>query len=81
MGVAGVILDALEYLGVDTGEVRSGLVAQKLYEELNTGIDMDVLIKLQGKYILSSNFIFTELKCTSMAMKALEQLEKHFKLY
>lgn len=61
--------------------MSSGLVAQRLYEDLNVGMDIDVLKKLQGKYILSTKFIFTELKNTGMAMKALEQLEKHFKLY
>lgn len=76
-----MILEALEYLGVDIGEISSGLVAERLYEQVNPGMDMDVLIKLQGKYILSTKFIFTELKDTKTGMKALEHLEKHFKLY
>ena len=57
----GVLLEALEYHKIDTMNVHTKEHAEQLFQGVLSSFDMKVLIFLQGKYELSTKFIFEEL--------------------
>lgn len=74
-----MLLDALEYLRVDTAGIRSRQGAIEAFEKCGCGITTDSLIQLQGKYNLSTQFIFEELKCEQIVVEVTEKLQEKLK--
>lgn len=70
----GVLLDALEYHGVDVREAVDKASTEEMFRKYLRNVDKDILIYLQGKYELSSKFIFTRLVTSEEMRKVFVKL-------
>jgi hypothetical protein len=70
----GVLLDALEYHGVDVREAVDKASTEEMFRKYLRNVDKDILIYLQGKYELSSKFIFTTLVTSEEMRKVFVKL-------
>ena len=64
---------------IDTTGMRSREDAIEAFEKCGCGITGDSLIQLQGKYNLSTKFIFEELKCEQVVVEVAEKLQEKLK--
>lgn len=70
----GVLVDALEYHGVDVTEGIDKASTEEMFRRYCRNLDKDILIYLQGKYELSSEFIFTRLVTSEEMTKVFVKL-------
>lgn len=70
----GILLDALEYHGVDVREAIDKASTEEMFRRYCRNLDKDILIYLQGKYELSSEFIFTRLVTSEEMRKVFVKL-------
>eukprot|EP00889_Picochlorum_renovo_P007391 jgi/Picre1/34421/NNA_001890.t1 len=70
----GVLLDALEYHGVNVREAVDKASTEEMFRKYCRNVDKDILIYLQGKYELSSTFIFTRLVTNEVMRKVFVKL-------